>query len=151
MHHAAARAAGSVLECCHWLRTSVMRADTRREMRYAAVGFDLLTALLDYVVPVRGRRGRPRARMRWHAASQSLLRGKAYRPFEDIVREAASGVGIDRPQADELLKRWGESEPWPDVPDVLAHSSSYTRFIVTNCSERLGALRGRTRWARSIS
>jgi len=78
--------------------------------------------------------------MRWHASSQSLLRGKAYRPFEDIVGDAAATVGIDRPKADELLQRWGESKPWPDVPEVLSHLNSYTRFIVTNCSERLGAL-----------
>ena len=54
--------------------------------------------------------------------------------------DAAATVGIDRPKADELLGRWDESAPWPDVPDVLSHLNSYTRFIVTNCSERLGAL-----------
>src|SRR5213594_2101844 len=77
--------------------------------------------------------------MRWHAASQSLLRGKPYRPFDDVIRDGAGVVGIDRTKADELLARWGESAPWPDVPGVLAHLNSYTRFVVTNCSERLGA------------
>jgi len=109
-------------------------------MRYAAIGFDLLTALLDtwslFADVARGRE----LGMRWHAASQSLLRGRPYRPFEDIVRDAADSVGIERPQADELLSRWGESAPWPDVPGVLSRLSAYTRFIVTNCSERLGAL-----------
>lgn len=108
-------------------------------MRYAAVGFDLLTALLDTWSLFANVAGGRELGMRWHAASQSLLRGKAYRPFEDIVHEAASSVGIERPKADELLRRWGESAPWPDVPDVLSHLKS-TRFIVTNCSERLGAL-----------
>lgn len=109
-------------------------------MRYEAIGFDLLTALLDswsLFADVAG--GRERG-MRWHAASQSLLRGKPYRPFEDVVHDAAGIVGIERSKADELLARWGESAPWPDVPGVLAHLNSYTRFIVTNCSERLGAL-----------
>jgi 2-haloalkanoic acid dehalogenase type II len=69
-----------------------------------------------------------------------LLRGKDYRPFEDIVRDAAGVVGIERTKAEELLSRWGESAPWPDVPGVLPRLRSYTRFIVTNCSERLGAL-----------
>lgn len=109
-------------------------------MRYAAVGFDLLTALLDtwslFADVARGRE----LGMRWHAASQSLLRGKPYRPFEDILRDAADSVGIERTRADELLSRWGECAPWPDVPDVLSRLSAYTRFIVTNCSERLGAL-----------
>jgi len=109
-------------------------------MRYEAIGFDLLTALLDswsLFADVAG--GRERG-MRWHAAAQSLLRGKPYRPFEDVVRDAAGVVGIERSKADELLARWGESAPWPDVPGVLGHLNSYTKFIVTNCSERLGAL-----------
>ncbi len=109
-------------------------------MRYEAIGFDLLTALLDswsLFADVAG--GRERG-MRWHAASQSLLRGKPYRPFDDVIRDGAGVVGIDRTKADELLARWGESAPWPDVPGVLAHLNSYTRFVVTNCSERLGAL-----------
>jgi 2-haloacid dehalogenase len=109
-------------------------------MRYDAVGFDLLTALLDtwsLFADVAG--GRERG-MRWHAASQSSLRGKPYRPFEDIVREAAGVVGLTPAQADELLRRWAEPTPWPDVPGVLPRLSSYKRFIVTNCSERLAAL-----------
>jgi len=109
-------------------------------MRYAAVGFDLLTALLDSWSLFANVAGGREIGMRWHAASQSLLRGKAYRPFEDIVHEAAGSVGIEATKADELLRRWGECVPWPDVPDVLSHLNSYTRFIVTNCSERLGAL-----------
>jgi len=109
-------------------------------MRYAAIGFDLLTALLDSWSLFASVGGGRDPGMRWHAASQSLLRGKDYRPFEDIVRDAAVVVGIERTKADELLRRWGESTPWPDVPGVLPRLRSYTRFVVTNCSERLGAL-----------
>jgi 2-haloalkanoic acid dehalogenase type II len=114
-----------------------MGADTT-VMRYSAIGFDLLTALLDCWSLFADVAGGRELGMRWHASSQSLLRGKPYRPFEDIVRDAADSVGIDRARADELLRRWGESDPWPDVPGVLPHLASYTRFIVTNCSERLG-------------
>ncbi len=109
-------------------------------MRYAAVGFDLLTALLDSWSLFADVAGGRDLGMRWHAAAQSLLRGKPYQPFEDVVRDAAGAVGIERAKADELLRRWGESAPWPDVPDTLARFRGYTRFIVTNCSERLGAL-----------
>jgi len=109
-------------------------------MHYDAVGFDLLTALLDSWSLYADVAGGRDLGMRWHAASQSLLRGKPYRPFEDIVREAGSTVGIQRTTADELLRRWRESRPWPDVPAVLARLGPYTRFIVTNCSERLGAM-----------
>ena len=109
-------------------------------MRYTAIGFDLLTALLDSWSLYADVAGGRDLGMRWHAASQSLLRGKEYRPFEDIVSDAAGVVGIERARAGELLRRWGECAPWPDVPDILPHLSSYTRFIVTNCSERLGTM-----------
>jgi 2-haloacid dehalogenase len=109
-------------------------------MRYDAVGFDLLTALLDTWSLFADVAGGRDLGMRWHAASQSLLRGKRYRPFEDILREAAESAGVEGAKADEMIARWGQSRPWPDVPGILPHLSSYTRFIVTNCSERLGAL-----------
>ena len=75
--------------------------------------------------------------MRWHAASQALLRGQPYRPFDDIVRESAVSADIERECAEEMLRRWGEFEPWPDVPQVLAQLGDRTRFIVTNCSREL--------------
>jgi 2-haloacid dehalogenase len=109
-------------------------------MRYDAVGFDLLTALLDTWSLFADVAGGRELGMRWHAASQSLLRGKGYRPFEDILREAAESAGVEGAKADEMIARWGQSTPWPDVPGILPHLGSYTRFIVTNCSERLGAL-----------
>ncbi len=109
-------------------------------MRYAAVGFDLLTALLDSWSLFADVAGGRDVGMRWHAAAQSLLRGKPYRPFEDVLLDAAGVVAIERAKAEELLRRWGECALWPDVPGTLAHLHGYTRFIVTNCSERLGAL-----------
>src|SRR5437588_4921383 len=103
-------------------------------MAYAAVGFDLLTALLDTWTLWADVAGDRALGMRWHAASQGLLRGRVYRPFEDVVRDAAAEVGIPRERANELLSRWGEFAPWPDVPDALAQISLRPRFIVTNCS-----------------
>jgi len=78
--------------------------------------------------------------MRWHAASQALLRGKRYRPFEEIVRASAGEVALEAGRADELLRRWGEFEPWPDVPPVLERLDRTRRFVVTNCSRKLGRL-----------
>jgi len=63
-----------------------------------------------------------------------------YRPFEDIVRESASEVGVDAKRATELLRRWGEFEPWPDVLPVLERLDGTRRFVVTNCSRKLGRL-----------
>jgi 2-haloalkanoic acid dehalogenase type II len=107
---------------------------------YAAVGFDLLTALLDTWTLWCAVAGDRELGMRWHAASQERLRGKRYRPFEEIVRESASEVGLDAKRASELLRRWGEFEPWPDVPPVMARLDETRRFIVTNCSRKLGRL-----------
>jgi len=109
-------------------------------MRYAAIGFDLLTALLDTWSLWSDVAGDRALGMRWHAAAQELLRGKRYRPFDDVVRDAASQVGVPRAGADALLRRWGEFEPWPDVPPVLAKLDGTKRFIVTNCSRKLGRL-----------
>jgi 2-haloacid dehalogenase len=107
---------------------------------YAAVGFDLLTALLDTWPLWASVAGDRDLGMRWHASSQELLRGKRYRPFEDIVRESASAVGVDLKHAAELLRRWGEFEPWPDVGPVLERLDGTRCFIVTNCSRKLGRL-----------
>ena len=109
-------------------------------MAYAAVGFDLLTALLDTWSLWASVAGDRELGMRWHAASQELLRGKRYWPFEDIVRESASEVGIDAKRAADLLRRWGEFEPWPDVPPVLERLDGTRQFVVTNCSRKLGRL-----------
>jgi 2-haloalkanoic acid dehalogenase type II len=109
-------------------------------MAYAAVGFDLLTALLDTWTLWADVASDRELGMRWHAASQDLLRGRRYRPFEEIVRDGAREVGLDEKRARELLRRWGEFEPWPDVPPVLEHLDGTRRFIVTNCSRKLGRL-----------
>ncbi len=105
---------------------------------YRAVGFDLLTALLDTWGLWSSVAGDRALGMRWHAASQELLRGKPYRPFDGIVRESAAAAGIPTANAEELLGRWGEFEPWPDTPAALARLGKRTRFIVTNCSRALG-------------
>ncbi len=106
--------------------------------RYAAIGFDLLTALLDtwsLWAKVAGDRA---TAMRWHRESQALLRAKEYRAYEEILREAAVAVGLTPDHADDVLRRWEEVRPWPDVPATLARLAGRTTFIVTNCSERLG-------------
>lgn len=107
-------------------------------MRYGAVGFDLLTALLDTWSLWSAVAGDRAIGMRWHAASQDLLRGRAYRPFAEIVRDAAKVAGVSPRSAEELLSRWGDFEPWPDVPAALARLAGVRTFIVTNCSTSLG-------------
>ncbi len=110
--------------------------------RYDAIGFDLLTALL-HTWPLWEEVAGDQARgQRWHTASQSLLRGRPYYPFEENLRLAAAEAGLTPEHADELVRRWGDFEPWPDTPGVLAALPAalpkVRTFVVTNCSELLG-------------
>ena len=106
--------------------------------RYDAVGFDLLTALLDTLPLWRSAAGDDDLGTRWHTANQRLLRGQPYRPFDDLVHESAAEVGLDRAHATTLLSRWGEAQPWPDTRRALIALGDTPRFIVTNCSQKLG-------------
>jgi 2-haloacid dehalogenase len=111
--------------------------------RYDAVLFDLLTALLDSwtlwnEVAGGAEYGRP-----WRAAYLRITyRTGAYRPYEDLVAEAAEAVGLPRRLADELDVRFAELRPWADAPEVLAAlaADGLRLGVVTNCSERLGHL-----------
>lgn len=105
--------------------------------RYDAIGFDLLTALLDTWSVWKAVAGDDALGMRWHAASQAMLRGRAYRPFEDIVRDSAREVGVGEDRAAEMLRRWGDFRPWPDTPAALERLRGERTFIVTNCSQAL--------------
>ncbi len=107
-------------------------------MSYRAVGFDLLTALLDTWSVWAEVAGDRALGMRWHGASQELLRGKPYRPFEDIVRESARSIGVSEAKAEAMLQRWGDFQPWPDVRSTREDLEGQTLFIVTNCSRELG-------------
>jgi len=116
-----------------------MTRPERGSSRYDAVGFDLLTALLHtwtLWIAVAGDRD---LGMRWHAASQAMLRGRDYFPFEDDLRRSAAEVGLTPDRAEELIRRWGEFDPWPDTVAALGALRAKRRFIVTNCSDRLAA------------
>lgn len=106
--------------------------------RFDAVGFDLLTALLRTWPLWEDVAGDEAAGQRWHAASQSLLRGRPYYPFEDNLRQAAAQAGLASECADQLIRRWGDFEPWPDTPGVIGALTGVRTFIVTNCSDVLG-------------
>ena len=106
--------------------------------RYDAVGFDLLTALLDTLPLWRRSAGDDERGTRWHAENQRRLRGRPYRDFAALVRESATAVGVTAAQAEHLLAHWDESDPWPDTVAALGALGVLPHFIVTNCSTRLG-------------
>jgi 2-haloacid dehalogenase len=107
-----------------------------------AVLFDLLTALLDSAalwdaVAGGAEKGRP-----WRAAYlRSTYAAGAYRPYEQLVREAACEVGLPEIVADRLLGRYRELAPWPEVNEVLETLARRVPLaVVTNCSESLGRI-----------
>jgi 2-haloacid dehalogenase len=115
-------------------RARVLAAEPR------AVLFDLLTALLDSAalwdaVAGGAEKGRP-----WRAAYlRNTYAAGAYRPYEQLVREAASQVGLPEILADRLVSRYGELAPWPEVNEVLETLARRVPLaVVTNCSETLG-------------
>jgi 2-haloalkanoic acid dehalogenase type II len=111
--------------------------------RHDVVLFDLLTALLDSwslwnAVAGDADRGR-----RWRAEYLRITYATgAYRPYEDLVAEAAEAAGLDRRLAVALDERYDQLQPWPDVVPVLRRLSAggLRLGIVTNCSRRLGRI-----------
>jgi 2-haloacid dehalogenase len=106
-------------------------------MRFEAVVFDLLTALLDSWTlwgRVAGDDG-----ARWRRACLELIYASGeYRRYEDVVAESARAAGLEPALADQLLARWDEVEPWPEAPEVLRDLAHDHRLaVVTNCSEEL--------------
>jgi 2-haloalkanoic acid dehalogenase type II len=108
---------------------------------YDAVLFDLLTALLDSWSLWNSVAGDEDAGRRWRAAYlRSTYAAGAYRPYNDLVAEAAEAAGLDRRLADSLDAGYDELTPWPDAVPVLTRiaAAGLPLGIVTNCSRRLG-------------
>jgi 2-haloalkanoic acid dehalogenase type II len=109
-------------------------------VRYRAILFDLLTALLDSWTlwdAVAG--GSPQGR-RWRAAYLRATYGSGdYRPYEDLVAAAAAETGLPAHCATALATRWDALQPWPELPSVLeAVGRGRQLGVVTNCSTALG-------------
>ena len=107
---------------------------------YAAVLFDLLTALLDSWTVWNDTAGSETMGRRWRAEYLRLTYGcGAYRPYETLVAEAAGAVGLDAEYADRLDAAWDGLQAWPGVDATLAALARTHRLgVVTNCSEHLG-------------
>ena len=107
-------------------------------MRYDAVVFDLLTALLDSWTLWNDVAGSADDGMRWRRRYLEITYGcGVYRPYETLVREAARDAGLPQRLGEELERRWVELAPWPEAPGVLA-KITVPLAVATNCSIRLG-------------
>jgi 2-haloalkanoic acid dehalogenase type II len=110
--------------------------------KFDAILFDLLTALLDSRSlwdTVAGGESEGRS---WRAAYlRRTYETGAYRPYEVLVAEAATEVGLAPALAERLAARYGELKPWPEVREVLGslRGGGLRLGIATNCSEELGA------------
>ena len=105
--------------------------------RYAAVLFDLLTALVDSWTLWDGVAGEQATGRRWRAAYLRRTYGAgAYRPYETLVAAAAAEVGLPADCAARLAARFDTVVPWPEAGAVLA-ALKRPLGIVTNCSEGL--------------
>lgn len=106
-----------------------------------AVVFDLLTALLDSWSLWNGAAGSAADGLRWRRAYLELTYGcGAYRPYEDLVHEAAAQAGVAAAAADALTADWNSLQPWPEAPRVLNDLADrgVRLGVVTNCSTILG-------------
>lgn len=113
---------------------------------YDAVLFDLLTALLDSWSLWNSVAGGDDAGRRWRAEYLRITyHTGAYRPYEDLVAEAAEAVGLRRDLAQDLDVRYAELRPWPAVPETLLalEAADVPVGFVTNCSERLACIAAR--------
>ena len=107
-------------------------------LRFEAVAFDLLTALVDSWSLWERVAGNAATGRAWRLASLRLVTGCGdYRPYEDLVAAAAVEVGLPPGHAGALLSRWNELEPWPEAPGVLHALQGWRMAVVTNCSQRL--------------
>jgi FMN phosphatase YigB (HAD superfamily) len=108
------------------------------ELRFDAVLFDLLTALLDSWTLWNKVAGSAKDGHNWRAAYlRRTYETGAYRPYEALVAEAAIEVGLSPTLAAQLAARYDELKPWPEMREVLGalRLNGLMLGIVTNCSD----------------
>ena len=109
--------------------------------RVRAVCFDLLSALLDSWSVWDGvatSLGRPELGRPWrHRYLQITSTIGSYRPYLELVAQAALDAGLPDEAVPRLERTWDEVQPWPDVGPAL-EALRIPRAVATNCSFTLG-------------
>lgn len=125
------------LEYVTSLRMEVVKM---KELKYSAVMFDLLTALLDSWSVWTEVTGDDEVAKKWRLKYLHLTYGQGiYRPYEELVSLAAQETGLPQTYADKLVENWGNIKPWPEVKEVLTELKKHVPLaVVTNCSQVLG-------------
>ncbi|EXM12979.1 hypothetical protein V3481_010942 [Fusarium oxysporum f. sp. vasinfectum] len=108
-----------------------------------AIVFDLLTGLLnswdlwDASTPSKTHEDGGRWRQRY---LEITFGAGSYKPYEDLVRQAAAEVGLPASAPEALLKNWSSIKAWEEVPSVLQalKAQGYRVGVITNCSKHPG-------------
>ncbi|MGP6158092.1 MAG: HAD-IA family hydrolase [Vulcanimicrobiaceae bacterium] len=111
--------------------------------RYDAVIFDLLSGLLDSWTLWDAVAGSVEDGRRWRWAYLDITyRTGTYRPYEELVAEAALAAGLPTMLAGQLAARYAELRPWSEVCEVLQElrRREIRLAVVTNCSNHLGVV-----------
>src|SRR5690242_13827626 len=88
---------------------------------YDAVLFDLLSALLDSWSLWAEVAGGTSTGRRWREEYlKRTYQTGAYRPYVDIVAEAAEAEGVGSDVVDALIAGWDGIRPWPEARAVAA-------------------------------
>ncbi len=105
-----------------------------------AVLFDLLTALLDSWAVWNAAAGSEQMGRTWRAEYLRLTYGcGAYEPYEDLVRQAATNVGLPATAPQSLEGQWDELPVWSGATELLQSLQPHCKLgVVTNCSRHLG-------------
>jgi 2-haloalkanoic acid dehalogenase type II len=108
-------------------------------VRFDAIVFDLLTALIDSWSLWNSVAGSDPKGFAWRERYLEITYGcGTYRPYETLVREAAVQAGLPAELGAELERRWKELSPWPEAGSVLSGLAQHLPLAVaTNCSDRL--------------
>lgn len=109
--------------------------------KHAAVMFDLLTGLIDSWSLWNAVAGSEADGRRWRAEYLRLTYGQGnYRPYGDIVADAAVLAGLPRARATDLDARWPQLAAWPEARETLQalRAQGLKLAVATNCSEQLG-------------
>jgi 2-haloacid dehalogenase len=115
--------------------------DAREMLDVDAIAFDLLTALVDSWTLWETVAGDAKVGRKWRQASLRLVTAAgSYVSYDEMVRRAAGEVGLPQMIAEELIERWPELKPWPEVPGLLQQLAGRRLAIVTNCSQPLAEI-----------
>ena len=112
-----------------------------QEQNYDAVVFDLLTALIDSWTLWNRAAGSAEDGLRWRREYLTLTYAAGpYRPYADIVLQAARRADIKPSCVESLFTNWSDLQPWPETREVLSTLAERVPLgVVTNCSATLGA------------